>query len=203
MKFEHQLAGNAVEQARNFLGRKPFTSAMVRAITSTVLTVLLLPAGAHAADPLLSGYGGPGGGEQVVLGSKLIDPPKGGGGASGRLRATAPPVAAQPAPATRTTPRPSGNSGTSRGTKHARAHQGSGSNRKTAAPKAAPAATPGAPPVRAYPSRASDIGGLPLSGGDVLLGLIALFVVGVVSVALRQVADTGPARSGPAQAGSR
>ncbi len=40
---------------------------------------LLLPA-VGVADPLLSGYGGPGQGQQVLLGSSLIAPPGGGTG---------------------------------------------------------------------------------------------------------------------------
>jgi hypothetical protein len=41
------------------------------------------PAAAPAASPLLSGYGGPGQGSQVILGSSLVNgPPKGGGGGS-------------------------------------------------------------------------------------------------------------------------
>ncbi len=44
---------------------------------------LLLPAGA-CASPLLSGYGGPGGGSQVIIGAALVNGPSGGsGGGSG------------------------------------------------------------------------------------------------------------------------
>jgi hypothetical protein len=36
-----------------------------------------------AANPLLSGYGGPGQGSQAILGSALVNGPRGGGGGSG------------------------------------------------------------------------------------------------------------------------
>ena len=57
---------------------------MHRILTLTLLAALLVfPASALAGDTLLSGYGGPGGGEQVVLGAKLLPT---GGGKGGGLR---------------------------------------------------------------------------------------------------------------------
>lgn len=53
----------------------------------TTVTVLAVPAGASAADKtLLSGYGGPGGGEQSKLGGTLLPAPRG----NGSLRAPTP-----------------------------------------------------------------------------------------------------------------
>jgi hypothetical protein len=62
----------------------------------TITTVALLslgcsalaPASAAAGGSLLSGYGGPGEGSQAILGSTLLNGPKGGGGASGDGSAT-------------------------------------------------------------------------------------------------------------------
>src|SRR5437764_957114 len=49
-----------------------------------VLCGLCVGAPASAlASPLLSGYGGPGQGSQVILGSALVNGPRGGGGSSG------------------------------------------------------------------------------------------------------------------------
>jgi hypothetical protein len=45
--------------------------------------LLVLPAAASASGPLLSGYGGPGAGEQVILGSQVIGGSSGGGASSG------------------------------------------------------------------------------------------------------------------------
>lgn len=84
---------------------------------AVLLTCAIGPAAAHAGDPLLSGYAGPGGGEQVVLGSKLIPAAKG----NGSLRAS------------RTTS--SGSTSTPSGA--GRATSGSGSGAATASPSTA------------------------------------------------------------------
>ena len=42
-----------------------------------------LPAAAFAGSPLLSGYGGPGAGEQAIVGSTLLGGPHGGAGSGG------------------------------------------------------------------------------------------------------------------------
>jgi hypothetical protein len=46
---------------------------------------MLAPAGAYAGGPLLSGYGGPGAGAQMILGATLVNGPSGGssGGSGG------------------------------------------------------------------------------------------------------------------------
>lgn len=46
--------------------------------------LLLAPASSGASSPLLSGYGGPGAGNQVILGSMLLNTPGGGSGSSGQ-----------------------------------------------------------------------------------------------------------------------
>jgi hypothetical protein len=56
--------------------------------------------------------------------------------------------------------------------------------------------------VRAYASRASDAGS-PLSGGDVLLGALALVALVAAGAGLRLLADRGPEESATAQAGVR
>lgn len=43
------------------------------------------PLAAYAGSPLLSGYGGPGAGEQAIVGSTLIGGPRGGAGSGGSL----------------------------------------------------------------------------------------------------------------------
>src|SRR3954465_2067117 len=87
-------------------------------LTAVLLSVLALPIAARAAgdDPLLSGYGGPGSGDQAVLGGGTIGAGgKGGGsgssggGAGGSLRAATPggPPAPAPAPSPSHSPSPS------------------------------------------------------------------------------------------------
>jgi hypothetical protein len=53
------------------------------AMLGALVVAAALPPAA-AASPLLSGYGGPGQGNQAILGSALVNPPRGGsGGGSG------------------------------------------------------------------------------------------------------------------------
>jgi hypothetical protein len=67
----------------------------------TLAAVLALPVGAHAQSSLLSGYGGPGGGEQVLLGGKLLPAKRGDGGlrAASAPRTSAPRLTVGPATA--------------------------------------------------------------------------------------------------------
>jgi hypothetical protein len=51
-------------------------------IAAVFAVVAVLP-GSALASSLLSGYGGPGQGNQAILGSALLNGPKGGGGSSG------------------------------------------------------------------------------------------------------------------------
>jgi len=64
----------------------PRSTTICRAITSTAAVIALCSPGAAAANPLLSGYGGPGQGTQVILGGGLVNPP-GGGGPAGQAAA--------------------------------------------------------------------------------------------------------------------
>jgi hypothetical protein len=60
------------------------TSQRTISLTLTFLAVLLSTAPSSAfANPLLSGYGGPGEGNQAILGSTLVGGPGGGGGSAG------------------------------------------------------------------------------------------------------------------------
>ncbi len=74
---------------------------MTRSLIASVAlaAVLALPVGAHAESSLLSGYGGPGGGEQILLGGKLLPAKRGDGGlrAASAPRASAPRLTAGPA----------------------------------------------------------------------------------------------------------
>lgn len=56
-------------------------------ILALVIASFALAAPASAADPLLSGYSGPGGGEQALLGSELLPAPAPGGREGGSLQA--------------------------------------------------------------------------------------------------------------------
>jgi hypothetical protein len=132
-----------------------------------VLALLALPMPARAADPLLSGYAGPGSGEQVVLGGQTVG--GGGGGAGGR-------------PAN-TTDKPEGKKPSSSSSKH---EVTSGSSASSAAAPAQPA---GAPPAVAYPTRAGEVGGLPFSLGEALLAVAALALLVLTGLGLRRLTD--------------
>ncbi len=88
-------------------------------ILALVIASFALAAPASAADPLLSGYSGPGGGEQALLGSELLPAPAPGGREGGSLqapvRAAVPEVGKAPiaviaaaAPLTKLPPQPRG-----------------------------------------------------------------------------------------------
>lgn len=171
------------------------------------MCVLWLPGNAHASDPLLTGYGGPGGGEQVVLGSQL----SGGHGdassaatSSRTLRAAAPartvvlPAGASTvAPVVSVAPRASGHGSGKASAPHHRAAR---------TPSPAPAATvvPTAVPERiAYPTRAGDAGALPLSGGDAIIVLLAFCALVLTALGLRRLSSSPSSDGSPPQAGGR
>ncbi len=74
---------------------RPPIAPVIAALLAVVSLGAAAAPSALAGDPLLSGYAGPGGGEQVVLGSEFIPPANGDGSlrapsASSRGRAAAP-----------------------------------------------------------------------------------------------------------------
>jgi hypothetical protein len=153
---------------------------VTRALALSALLLLSLPVGARAADPLLSGYGGPGGGEQVVLGATLVGPPSGGGTAGGPPEGLR---AAQSVGGPELT-RPAGSPAST-----GRRHRKSAPNAAGATPAEDPSArVPGAPAVRPYPTRAGDAGGLPLPVGDALIGALALVLLALAAIGLRRLA---------------
>jgi len=157
-----------------------------RAVTSAfALAALTAPAQA-SVNPLLSGYGGPGQGSQVILGATLLGPPGGGSGprqgATVASELTVPPparvVTAPPAPA-----RPSSH--------HARApvkRLGAQARRSVPAPTAAQRliASP-----RAGMSAASG-GALGLSGGELLLIVFVLAAMLTTGALTRQLTRGTP-----------
>jgi hypothetical protein len=153
-----------------------------------LLILLALPAAAHATDPLLSGYGGPGGGEQVVLGG---GPVGGGGAGSGGARAAAtgaeslrassdgrgPGSALAPGAPAKLTDKPQKRKSPS----SAASQQKTMPNGTTTSTKTVPI---GAPQAVAYPTRAGAVSGLPISAGGVLglVAAIALFVLAALGL---------------------
>jgi hypothetical protein len=150
-----------------------------------LLILLLLPAAGRASDPLLSGYAGPGAGEQVVLGGATV----GGGGTSGggggatatadeSLRATVSGSAPNgPAELTST---PQKRKSPSSSASHPKTMSGGSTTSTTTVPA-------GAPQPVAYPTRAGAVSGLPISAGGVLALMAAVALLALIGLGLRRV----------------
>jgi hypothetical protein len=146
------------------------------------------------ANPLLSGYGGPGQGEEVILGATLIGGSGGGGGAH---PGAAPTSLAVPKPATvtkLTTPTPHS------GLRHSRSRS-AGSHRLSDASKSSLRAYT-APTVAgaAPPATGSSGGVLGLSIADLLYILLALGGLAVIAAVTRGLASA-PRQDGEALKG--
>ncbi len=180
-------------------------SVTFRAKLATTLCASLLalaPATALAQGSLLSGYSGPGGGEQVILGAQLLGGGGGGGGGGGSggggssgatpsLRAATPTVLT-PTPGT-TAGAAAGENGsatsTAPATRAERSGTSKGAGRRVLEPIPAginPTTTPGAPQRIAYPA-ADGAGALPFDAGDLGLLLAAAATLVLVAVATRRL----------------
>jgi hypothetical protein len=147
-----------------------------------LLILLALPAAGHASNPLLSGYGGPGGGEQVMLGGGTV-----GGGASTSegsgqaadesLRATAPSSAAAPSASSTLTAAPQKRKSQSSSASHSKTMP-SGSTTTTSA---------GTPQTVAYPTRAGEVSGLPISAAGILALVAAIAIFVLAALGLRRL----------------
>jgi hypothetical protein len=164
------------------MGRKrlTITAAMV------VLSLCVLPAGADASSTLLSGYGGPGEGNQAIIGSTLI----GGGGKGGNGGGTQ--VSGGASSIEAPVPTASG-SGGSHAKGASRARKGSGVPSGHASGGRASTYTPVAATAR-------DGGGstLGLTGGDLLYIVLALCVLALTAVLTRHL-NRGPGSRSEAQ----
>jgi hypothetical protein len=160
---------------------------MRRLGTATMLILALTCAGlvpaAFASSPLLSGYGGPGTGNQAILGSALLNAPPGNGGG--------------PSSGSTGTQTGSGASATGSGSPAGAKAPGSGSSRggSSTARRSTDHASAGG--SSAYsPSSGSalartEVAGSPalgLSGGDLLYIILVLGALAVTAVLTRRLA---------------
>ncbi|HEX8715292.1 MAG TPA: hypothetical protein VF706_06950 [Solirubrobacteraceae bacterium] len=183
------------------------TTIFIGAFCATLAVAAPVPA---QASSLLSGYGGPGQGNQAILGSALVNGPRGGGGGSGSSSSGSSGEAGSSQAA------PSGEGATSGGaTGGGGAGSGKGSSGKdksggASAPRAGGQARTGGgataegksktigaasfyPASERIPAGASN-GTLGLSGGDlalIVLGFAALAFIGVLT---GRIARAGAAR---------
>jgi hypothetical protein len=156
------------------------------ALAPIAVAIAWAMAAAAQANPLLSGYGGPGQGDQAIIGSTLLNTPRGGGSSSsgGSAEATAAALTA--------TPNGVAGSSTSSQTGHGR--HAKGAVRTAAKTPAAGAATGGEGPshgptlLSAAATSNGSGGALGLSAGDLVYLLLALAALALAGVLTRQLA---------------
>jgi hypothetical protein len=179
-----------------------------RTIFSTLLLVAFAAVPSSAlAGSLLSGYGGPGGGAQAILGSALVNGPGGdaggaGGGGSAGGAASGTPSGAQAggalgaAGATTGTPSgaQAGRAGTVGSTHTSGVHPGgttrSGANAGTSGGAASTYTSPGSTRITAETAAADDMGVLSFTGSDLLLMALVLGVLAVTAGLTRRLTGT-------------
>lgn len=155
----------------------------------TLALVALVPSAA-VANPLLSGYGGPGQGDQAIIGAALVNGPGQGGSSGGGGGGEAPAgVVNLEAPSASTTP--SSSSSTANGHRAAGTHRhrsGAAQTRHSAPPAASSQAATSTIALPPASTEGSSGGTLGLSGSDLLYILLAVGGLVVTAVATRQLA---------------
>ncbi|MFI4991351.1 MAG: hypothetical protein ACHQHO_10630 [Solirubrobacterales bacterium] len=151
---------------------------------------------AALASSLLSGYGGPGQGNQAILGSALLNRPGGGSGSSGSGSGDSSSLASSPGGST-TSSEAAASSGTGSTTRSAAGHEASGAQASGAhggsqAHRSAtrPASPPGIADVYAAAERnrsAPSTPALGLSGVDLLLIVLVLGMLALIGVLSRRL----------------
>jgi hypothetical protein len=165
---------------------------------AALLGAALTPALASAGS-LLSGYGGPGQGSQAILGSTLLNGPRGGGSSGPSAGEATPAAVSEPAAArAAASPAPTTIAPSSKATSRRAAGAGGGKREGHRAPAgAAQAASP------AYiVSRHADQPLLGISGGDLLAMIVAAGVLVFVGGLTRRAARSGAQRRPPKAIGS-
>jgi hypothetical protein len=164
-----------------------------------LLAVAAVLPGSALASPLLSGYGGPGQGNQALLGSTLINGPKGGGGSSGSTASTGTGIAES----TETSSEGQASSGAvgsgkgggtgSSSAGHASSQHGATATThgKVSTPAAAPSFYPTAERLPAD----SQGGSLGLSGTDVLFIVLAAALLVSLGLLTRRASGSGERES--------
>jgi hypothetical protein len=162
----------------------------LRPNTTATLTALLIcataPAGA-TAGPLLSGYGGPGEGNQAILGAALLNGPGGGkGGGSGSSSSSGGGSSSGVAARTEAGAKGAGGGSSGHGgTRSTRSHTHASDSRS-------PAYTPLSSPPITQTAAGTSTGAAGLSGADFLYILLAAAVLVLAGAITRRVAR--PAR---------
>ena len=151
---------------------------MIRQIIALLAALTAAAPAAARANPLLSGYGGPGQGSQAILGATLLNGPSSGGGSAG------------------TTGSSTGAAATGTPGGHASGHSSStnaaagGTRANGAATKASGAARRPYSDGAVSPAALRGSGSLGLSGTDVVYIILALGALGFTSVLTKQLTQT-------------
>jgi hypothetical protein len=159
---------------------------MIRRIIALMAALAAAAPAAASANPLLSGYGGPGQGSQAILGATLLNGPSSGGGSgsSSGGGSIGPPGSSTGAGTTRTTDG------------HASGHSSStnaaagGTRADSAATKASGAAPRPYSGGVVSSTALRGSGSLGLSSTDVVYIILALGVLGFTSVLTKQLTQT-------------
>jgi hypothetical protein len=161
------------------------TSQRTISLTLALLAVLVGAAPSCAfANPLLSGYGGPGAGSQAILGSTLVGGAGGGGGSAGGTSGGSPGSSAGGAA-------PTGSSGSRVRAGGRAADAGSGSRRASGKASAAAArAYPFSSARNASQAASAATETLGISGEDVAYIFLALGALAFTGVLTRRLART-------------
>jgi hypothetical protein len=151
-----------------------------------VAIVVATPVAAHAS-PLLSGYGGPGQGSQMILGSSLLNGPGGGGRAAAAREAS---TAATNGGLGRA---PAGSS-----VSVVRGAHGAVLHRRSSSSSAAAGTSRGAPGINPAAARQAAPPALGVSQNDLLYILLALVMLAFAGVLTRRLTHPHgrPARGG-------
>jgi hypothetical protein len=155
-----------------------------RGVLVVATVALALPAVARA-NPLLSGYGGPGQGSQALLGASLTGPRGGGGGAGSSGEATAASAIEAPAASAGA----SQTQGAAAGTKHASTRN----RRSQHSSRSAPAGTgssgaSGPTQTGLVPARSVQADAAGVSSGDLALILLGIGVVAATGILMARLA---------------
>ncbi|HEX3434289.1 MAG TPA: hypothetical protein VHT25_09545 [Solirubrobacteraceae bacterium] len=168
-------------------------------IGALMAAAAVLP-GSAVASPLLSGYGGPGQGNQALLGSTLINGPKGGGGSSGSTTSTGTGLAESGESSSEGGQASAGGSGSSKGggtgsSSAPHANSGHGAAKPAQGKASTPAVAPSFYPAAERLPADSQGGSLGLSGSDVLLIVLAAVLLVSLGLLTRRAGGSGERQS--------
>jgi hypothetical protein len=156
-------------------------------IAGLAAATALIPASAEASS-VLSGYGGPGQGNQVILGAALLNAPGGGsgGGSGSGSSSTSPNLDASTTPTNEGSPQASGHAPSGAG------HRTAGSKARTDV-KDSNRSIGGVGSYTLAQRTEGTHSGLGLSSADVLYAVLALGALVLAGVLTRRLARTDPA----------